>query len=317
MTTPPKRCTFDCVYCQLGRTIVHATEPEEPNTVVSPDRVLDDLDKALMQIDLNSVDVVTFSGTGEPTLNRHLEEIARGVKERIGDLPMVILTNASLFQRSDTRKALTQFDMVVAKLDAGDEEAFQSINRPKSNTLNVQTVISSIKRVREEVGNKLALEVMLLETGREGTTNVEGKHLRNLLDTVGDIRPDLVQLLVPYRPPAEDFVRIPSTQRLKFVSEKLAEALGEEKLWVYGRHDRRGKTVKRIGTGSQGQEILEILKRRPCRATDISSSLGISHPEASQLLKNLEQEGRIVLDKIRGEGYYTQKENRNRPQTRT
>lgn len=103
--TPPKKCTFNCVYCQLGKTEVHVSKPEmlsEPP--VDADRVLDDLEEVLKRLDLNAVDVVTFSGTGEPTLNLELGDIAKRVKRRIGGTPLAILTNSSLFYRGDIRK---------------------------------------------------------------------------------------------------------------------------------------------------------------------------------------------------------------------
>jgi len=276
--------------------------------LVSPSRVLNNLDKALSQIDLKTVDVVTFSGTGEPTLNPNLGDIACKVRERIGNLPMVILSNASLFYRSEVRRALSRFDIIVAKLDAGDDKAFQSINRPKSEILDIETIINSTKKMKEESEGRLALEVMLLESDRKTITNVDGVHLQRLLQAIIDIEPDLVQLLVPYRPPSEDYVRIPPSQKVKFISDKLTEALGEERLWVYGKHDRRGRAVRRITLESPEQEILKLLRRRPCRAIDVSSSLGIGLPDAVRLLKNLKQKHMVVSEILRGESYYVHKE---------
>jgi len=305
VTAPPKKCTFNCVYCQLGRTVIHVSEPEELGKTVSAKQIFDDLDKALKQIDLGTVDVVTFSGMGEPTLNLNLAEIASGVKERVGSTPMVILTNASLFHRSDVRRGLSKFDMIVAKLDAGDNEAFRSINRPKNDMLSIETIINSIKRVREEAKGELALEVMLLESSRERTTNVEGSHLQKLLGEIVGLEPDLVQLLVPYRPTAESFVRIPSPQKVKLISHKLSEELGKERIWVYGQHDRRGGAVRRLTLESPRQEIVELLKRRPCRIIDVSSSLGISLSDTRRLLDELKEEELIVSEELRGESYYS------------
>jgi len=79
--TPPKKCTFDCLYCQLGRTKIHVSKPEmirEP--LASINKVSTDLENVLKRIDLNTVDIVTFSGAGEPTLNPRLGEIADEVK---------------------------------------------------------------------------------------------------------------------------------------------------------------------------------------------------------------------------------------------
>lgn len=131
--------------------------------------------------------MVTFSGTGEPTLNLRLGRIAREVKKRVGRLPLAILTNLSLFYRKDARKNLSEFDMIVAKLDAGDDETFRAINRPIDEMLTIETMIESIKTLKEETEGTVALEVMLLRSEDGRVTNVEGKRLRNLLDAIQDV----------------------------------------------------------------------------------------------------------------------------------
>jgi wyosine [tRNA(Phe)-imidazoG37] synthetase (radical SAM superfamily) len=276
---------------------LHETVPLE--------RVLNDLDKALKRIDLNSLDIVTFSGAGEPTLNPDLKAIASSVKERIGGLPMAILTNASLFHRKDVRRALREFDMVVTKLDAGDNEAFHSINRPRSRELSIKTIINSIKKVGVELEGRLALEIMLLESDREQTTNVQGRHLQRLAEVVLEIEPEIVQLLVPYRPPSESFVRVPTPQSLNFISEEFSNMLGEERLWVYSLHDRRGKTVRRLPPECPEEEVIELLKRRPCRVIDISSSLAITLSDTQRLLEKLGEEHLIVSEMRGEENYYS------------
>ena len=143
---PPKKCTFNCIYCQLGKTKNHVSKPEmlkEPLVILH--EILSDLDDVLKRIDLKTVDIVTFSGSGEPTLNLDLGKIAEGVKAKIGTLPTAILTNSSLFYREDVRRNLSRFDLVVAKLDAGNDEAFRLINRPADRELCIEAVIDSIK----------------------------------------------------------------------------------------------------------------------------------------------------------------------------
>jgi len=174
------------------------------------------------------------------------------------------------------------------------------MNRP-SDTLKIEIIINSLKKVRRESESRLAFEVMLLESDRETMTNVDGGHLQRLLEAIVRRRPDLVQLLIPYRPPSEDFVRIPMPQKVQLISNELTEALGEIRLGVYGQHDRRGKTVRRIASESLEQEILELLKRRPCLAIDVSSSLVISLSDESRLLKKMEQENMVVSEVLRGE----------------
>lgn len=306
--TPPKKCTFDCLYCQLGRTKVHVSEPEmirEP--LASINKVSTDLENVLKRIDLNTVDIVTFSGVGEPTLNPRLGEIADEVKIRIGGLPMAILTNSSLFYRDDVRRNLSKFRMVVAKLDAGDDETFRLVNRPADKKLDIETIVESIKKLKDEIEGLLALEVMLLQTENGKVTNIKGKPLRNLIDAVLDVNPDVVQLEVPYRPPSESFVKPPPKSRIETISKELSETLGKEKLWVYGQHDRRKKRVTWLRHESLEKEVLTLLERRPCRAVDISLSLGIDLFTAQRLLKTLEKNRQVIIRVIEEEKFYFKK----------
>ena len=306
--TPPKKCTFDCLYCQLGRTKIHVSKPEmirEPLARIN--KVSTDLENVLKRIDLNTVDIVTFSGVGEPTLNPRLGEIADEVKIRIGRLSMAILTNSSLFYRDDVRRNLSEFGMVVAKLDAGDDETFRLINRSADKKLDIEAIVESIKKLKSEIKGLLALEVMLLQTENGKVTNIKGKSLRSLIDAVLDVNPDVVQLEVPYRPPSESFVKPPPQSRIETISKELSETLGKEKLWVYGQHDRRKKRVTWLRHESLEKEVLTLLERRPCRAVDISLSLGIDLFTAQRLLKTLEKNHQVIIRIIEEEKFYFKK----------
>lgn len=307
--TPPKKCTFDCVYCQLGRTKIHVSQPEMiEESLASVNRVLADLGDTLKRIDLNTVDIVTFSGTGEPTLNLKLGKIADKVEKRIGQLPTAILTNSSLFYRDDVRRNLSRFGMIVAKLDAGDDETFRLINRPADKRLAIETIVESIKRLKRETNGLIALEVMLLHAENGKLTNVEGKPLRNLIEAILEVDPDIVQLEVPYRPPSETFVKPPPQRLVEAVSKELSETLGGEKLWVYGRHDRRGSRVTWLKHKSLEREVLSLLERRPCRVVDVSLSFGIDPSTAQRILKRLEKNHQINTSVINGERFYFKKD---------
>ncbi|UCH03144.1 MAG: radical SAM protein [Candidatus Bathyarchaeota archaeon] len=304
--TPPKKCTFDCVYCQLGRKKMHVLGPEELNQpLVDVERVLKDLEVVLKRIDLNTVDIVTFSGTGEPTLNLELDKIAKEVKRRIKDLPLAILTNASLFHRGDVRRNLNKFDFVVAKLDAGDNDTFRSINRPADDQMDIFTIVDSIKRVKKEVRGIMALEVMLLSSKDGAITNVDAKSRKRLLDAILEVNPDIIQVAVPYRPPSENSVRSPSWKKIKLISKELTNIFSEDRLWIYGMHDKRGKQVTWLKHESLEREAFNLLKRRPCRIVDVSEGLGITFSEARALLINLEKKKFVAAEKSRGEKYYS------------
>lgn len=304
--TPPKTCTFNCVYCQLGRTMMPVAQPEELHRpLVGVDTVLTDLERTVRRIDLNTVDIITFSGTGEPTLHPELGTIANAVKQRIPALPLAILTNASLLHRPEVREHLAPFDVVVAKVDAGDDETFRRINRPVDVRLDVTTIIDSIRQLQRDFKGELALEVMLLSSEQGEVTNVEGPPLRRLVDAIRAVNPDVVHLGVPYRPTVQSFVQPPSQATIAKIAQELAGVLGEAKLWVYGVHDRRGTRVSWLTQTSLERDVVTLLKRRPCRDVDVSTSLGIDLLAARNLLARMHANKIVIAQKSKNDTYYS------------
>jgi len=275
---------------------------------VNANDVTRDLEDALNRIDLNTVDIVTFSGCGEPTLNPALGVISGRVKEKIGNIPMALLTNASLIYRSDIRSRLSDFDVVVAKLDAGDEETFKRINRPADDKLTIRKVVESIKLFKEEFSGSLHLEVMLLESFDGKISNVMGKRRENLIESIVEVDPDVVQLEVPYRPPSVNSVRVPAVKIVESISDELTGILGEKRVWAYGRHDRRGRKVSWLTHRSLEDEVLEMLRRRPCRIVDVSVSMGLDLESSKRIIQKLENEGLITSRIKRGERFYFKKD---------
>ena len=285
---------------------MHVSGPEMlSESLVDADKVASDLDDILKRLDLDSVDMVTFSGIGEPTLNLGLGRIAKEVKKRVGNLPLAILTNSSLFHRRDVRKNLSWFDLIVAKLDAGDDETFRLINRPADKKMDVETIVDSIKKLNKAVKGTVALEVMLLRSEDGRITNVDGKFFRKLLDAILDVKPDQVQLEVPYRPPSIVFVKPPPLEKIKPILVELSKALGEDKLWAYGVQDKRGMSVNWLSHESIEREIVELLKRRPCRLEDVSDSIGIDQKTVQKIIKRLKKTNLIVAKESTGEKYFS------------
>jgi wyosine [tRNA(Phe)-imidazoG37] synthetase (radical SAM superfamily) len=293
ITTPPKKCTFNCIYCQLGPTKKHVTSPEEiqEDIPLSKDIIME-VRKTLERLDLKTVDVLTFSGTGEPTINLNIDTIASSIRDIVVDLPIILLTNGSLLSRADIRKKLSGFDIITAKLDAGDEETFRHINRPSKGSFSFQTIREGIIRLGKEMRGILALEVMLL-SGPKGLTNVVGNPRRALIENILEINPDLVQIYTPWRPAALQSVTPLSNNVLQEFGSELEDHFDKERVWIYGIHDARDKKVKWKAHHILEQEMIEILRRRPCRIPDLSISLGIMPSIATCVLEKLQKSGNV------------------------
>jgi len=118
---PLKTCTYDCIYCQLGRTTLKTTERRE---WVPLDLVLEQVQAKLA----TEPDYITLSGSGEPTLFSRVGELIGRIKD-VTDIPVAVLTNGSLLWQKAVRDDLQQADVVIPSLDAGNERMFRYVNR--------------------------------------------------------------------------------------------------------------------------------------------------------------------------------------------
>lgn len=183
VSTRGKTCSFDCMYCQLGRTI-HALD--EPKEFVPASRLTLELEQVRGVL----ADYATFSGVGEPTLAGNLGEAIEVVKSTL-ELPVAVLTNSSLMPREEVRQRLARADVVVAKLDAPTEGLFHRINRPFAR-YSLDEVLQGIARFRNEFKGKLALQMMFISENKD--------HVSDMARIAWDLSPDEVQLNTPLRP---------------------------------------------------------------------------------------------------------------------
>jgi wyosine [tRNA(Phe)-imidazoG37] synthetase (radical SAM superfamily) len=94
------------------------------------------------------IDYITFSGSGEPTLNSKIGEMIAHIKD-MADIPVAVLTNGTLLYLPEVRSALRDADLVMPSLDAALQEVFRRINRPLGR-LRIETIIDGMIRFRQE-----------------------------------------------------------------------------------------------------------------------------------------------------------------------
>ena len=176
-------CSFRCIYCQLGKINVHTSERK---IYVPTARVLADLKVA----DWQSVDIITFSGSGEPTLAANLGEVIGEVKRFTGK-PVLVLTNAAHLNDIAVRRDLGRADKVFCKLDAVDEDTFQKVDRPVAG-VTLRGIVAGIKTLRQEFKGYLGIQFMLTEMNKQDVAA--------LAEILNEIRPDELQLNAPLRP---------------------------------------------------------------------------------------------------------------------
>ncbi|MBU4201987.1 MAG: radical SAM protein, partial [Candidatus Altiarchaeota archaeon] len=132
-----KNCNFDCAYCQLGTTTHKTTERRD---FIDLERVRKDMGEVLGKAE---IDIITLSGTGEPTLAKNLGEAIDIIRE-LTDIPIAILTNSTLLHQEEVRNELKKLDHVIAKLDAPNQEILEILNRPAED-INFNSILSGIK----------------------------------------------------------------------------------------------------------------------------------------------------------------------------
>ena len=271
---PFKTCTLDCVYCQLGstgRTTVRRGRWFPAREVLA--QIKEAVDSG------RRIDVITFSGSGEPTLCRDLGLLIRAIKKMTG-IPVAVLTNATLLTRSDVRRELAAADIVVPSLDAVLARVFRRVNRPHA-ALDNRKIVEGLVRFREEFKGELRLEIMLVKGLNDSPAD-----LRALQAAVERIRPDRIELNTVVRPPAER--RASPLGRASLA--RLRARFGPQ-AEVVASFAGRGQTR----TASKGLEgsILATVGRRPQTAADIAAALGRSLDEVRGTLARLARAGRV------------------------
>ena len=176
-------CSLQCAYCQLGRINVHT---RARRVYVTTSRVLDDLDAAAWK----SSNVITFSGSGEPTLAANLGESIVAIRKATRK-PIVVLTNSTLLNDAAVRAELAAADTIACKLDAPSDDMFRKLNHPIPGVTHAD-LIAGLKKLRTEFTGKLALQLMLMP--------INAGAADRFAPWIAEIAPDEVQINVPSRP---------------------------------------------------------------------------------------------------------------------
>lgn len=214
--TPHKTCSYDCVYCQLGKTGELTSHRHE---YVSLEELTGELRGWMREhpADLKRLNFVTIAGFGEPTLHIRLAEAIREVK-RLTHKRVAVITNASLMNDPAVRGQLLEADLVMPSLDAVTQAVFERIDRPAPG-ISVDDIIAGLIAFRQEYKGAIWLEVMLVKGVNDSLEEI-GK----LKSVIERIRPDKIQLNSPVRSTSEKEVPCLDREQL----ERIRKALGDK-----------------------------------------------------------------------------------------
>jgi len=283
-TIPFKTCSLDCTYCQLGRTINKTIQRKE---YIAADDILREIEEVLREG--KRIDYITFSGSGEPTLNSEIRRMISRIKE-LTSIPLAILTNGTLLYRPRIREDLMEADLVIPSLDTVTQEIFEMVNRPHPS-LKIENVITGIDSFSQEFNGKVWLEIMVVKGINDSLEEIE-----KAAQVIEQMNLEKIQLNTVVRPPAEEFAR-PLTREdlnnIKTVLGKKCEIIAEFK-----------RATQKAYKRDVEKRILSMVKRRPVTLVDISHSLGLHRNEIIKYVETLEKKHQVKTEVHSGERYY-------------
>jgi len=277
---PMKTCTLNCIYCECGESTHLTLERGEyvPFAMVKKE--------LSFYFENNPApDYITFSGSGEPTLNSRIGDVLHFIKNHIHDIPVALLTNGTLFSQKQVREDIKAATVIIPSLDAATEKVFRKINRPSPH-LKVDTIIQGLIQLRKEYRGKIWLEIFIVP----GMNDTE-QELTALKQAIDKIKPDQVQINTLDRPGSVPTLRAATRQELEHVIDFwemenaaiVADAPEHKALFPY-----------RKDTASA---ILGTIARRPCTLTDLSEILGLPTDEVKKYIDSLHTDKKIKIVK--------------------
>ena len=287
-----KICSLDCIYCECGKTTQLTVEQKE---YVRLAEVKKELDHFWRHND--DPDYITFSGSGEPTLNSAIGQVIAYIKEKKPQIKVAVLTNSTLFSDPAVRQALLKADLVVPSLDAVSQKAFARINRPGKG-VDIHEIVKGIEAFAKEYQGKLWLEVLILPG-----INDDKPDLLLLKEAIHKINPDLIQINTLDRPGTLSDLKPASRPEL----ERVIRIIGFHKSEIIAKVD---ETIRaRIQREDVKTAIVETIHRRPCTKEDLFKILGVEKHVVDTAIRRLEQENKIIgKTRDRGVFYQTVKE---------
>ena len=273
---PKKVCSLDCVYCEVGKTTKLTLDRKE---YVEFNKVKEELTHYFNHNP--DPDYITFSGSGEPTLNISIDKILQFIKQNKPNIPVAVLTNGTLLYDKNVREAILNADLVLPSLDAATEDVFKKINRPAKD-LSIDKYINGLVDFRKEFKGKIWLEIFILPNYND-TEN----ELTELKKAILRIKPDSIQLNTLDRPGTIPNLRGATKQELQRVSE----------YWKLNNVEIISSSQERRNIQSFRSDIetaiLETIARRPCTLDDLTKILGLHINEINKYLDVLEFEEKI------------------------
>jgi wyosine [tRNA(Phe)-imidazoG37] synthetase (radical SAM superfamily) len=278
---PAKVCNLNCIYCECGPT---ATKTNDRKEYADSDAVIAELRHFLATSP--SLDFVTVTGSGEPTLNTGLAAVISFLKTDFPSYKTALLTNGTLLGIPDVRKAAMIFDYVLPSLDAVSDSAFASVNRPHPQLRN-SAIIRDIADFARRYKGVLWLEVFIVPGANDSPTE-----LTLLKEAAQAIAPARIQINTLDRPGAVDSVKPASQKRLA----EIAAFFSPLPVEIISRQFAVHTGIPEFAELESG--VMSTLRRRPSTVEDIAATSGRTINEITALLSALVRDRTITPETV-------------------
>lgn len=219
-----KICTFDCLYCEAG------FNAQGPGKTGLPPRseVRELLESRLSQMKNagERLDVITFSGNGEPTMHPEFEGIISdtiALRDRyFPEVKISVLSNSTCLGRQGVDNALRMVDNNILKLDSALTETIRLIDRPGNPEFTAERVIEQMAAF----GRQCVVQTMLLRGSYDGQPidNTTDREIEALIEAYKRIGPKQVMLYsIDRRTPARQLEKV-EHEELESIADRMRRA---------------------------------------------------------------------------------------------
>lgn len=232
-----KICSFDCIYCSGGRTRLKTLEVN-PEDTFSLDYIKKELERGFKHHKQNGtrIDYISVVGATEPTIYPEFSgfgDLFFSLIDRyFPDKLTAIFTNSTNLDKEEIRSALQQFYRRFFKLDAGDEETFQRINKPTEN-INLANIVENLTKIQN-----IELSIGVIDTFNGNYHSLQSDAF---IETIKKIRPIRIYVYDMDRPiPTENGFRMMRTgeERLVELADHLSGKTGIETIVLRAKKSR-------------------------------------------------------------------------------
>ena len=219
-----KVCSFDCLYCEAG----YNAQGQGKQGLPSRESVKRHLAARLKEMSEKGepLDVITFSGNGEPTIHPQFKEIIHDtIMLRDRHYPQAkvsVLSNSTFLGNPKVVEALRKVDNNILKLDSAFDRTMRLLNRPANPNVVVEGIIQDIM----QFSGSCIIQTMLLRGEHNGKPidNTTDEEIDALIDAYRRIAPKEVMIYSIDRKTPEEHLEKISTEEMERIGKRIADA---------------------------------------------------------------------------------------------